>query len=275
MLTRALIVVLVLLNVSVALWWMLRDAPAVPDIKPPTGVAELQFAAAGLAENAQPQNAIAGASVAPGAGANAGATAPAAALVPAPTPAPVSAAAPAAATEVVANVPAPPAGQTPPPAAAPAPVVERCVAVGPFADEAAARSAQSRVASVLQRTRLQQEAGSSTGTRYRVMLAPAATREEAQATVQRIVAAGLGDYYIIAQGADANAIALGQYRNREGAERRVAAVRAAGFEPQLRGGDSAAVWWLQGSLAEGQSAGTARQRSGAAQQRSLDCAGLR
>lgn len=273
MLTRALIVVLVLLNVSVALWWMLREAPAVPDIKPPTGVAELQFAAAGLAENAQPQDAVADTAAAPGAGADAASTVPPAAGAPAPVMAPADAAPVATAPRVEAA--AQPAGPPTPPATAPAPAPERCVAVGPFADEAAARSAQSRGAGVLQRMRLQQEAGSSTTTRYRVMLAPAASREAAQATVQRIVAAGLSDYYIIAQGPDANAIALGQYRNREGAERRVAAVRAAGFEPQLRGGDSPPVWWLQGALAGGQSADTARQRSGAAQQRSLDCAGLR
>lgn len=265
MLTRALIVVLVLLNISVALWWMLRDTPTVPDIKPPSGVAELQFAAAGLAESAQPQKAVANAPTAVDLDAHA-ATRPPTALTPAQA---------ARATPQTAPAPIAAAALPAPPAPVAVPVPERCVAVGPYADEAAARSGQSGAAGVMQRVRLQQEADSSAATRYRVLLAPAATREEAQATVQRIVAAGLSDYYIIAQGADANAVALGQYRNREGAERRVAAVRAAGFEPQLRGGESTPVWWLQGALVAGQSPEIARQRSGAPQQRSLDCAGLR
>ena len=273
MLTRALIVVLVLLNASVALWWMLRDAPTVPDIRPPTGVAELQFAAPGLAEGAQPQPAVSGAATAAGTGPGP-AEAPAA-LTPA-TPEPVDAPAPAPAAAVAVPEPAAASVRGSAVAApAPLPTAERCVAVGPFADEATARGGQSRAAGALQRVRLQQEAGSGTSTRYRVLLAPAASREEAQATVQRIVAAGLTDYYIMAQGPDANAIALGQYRNREGAERRVAAVRAAGFEPQLRGGDSPPAWWVQGALAAGQSAENVRQRSGAAQQRSLDCTALR
>ena len=43
MLPRALLVFLVLLNVSVALWWMLRGEPVVPDVKLPSGLAELQL----------------------------------------------------------------------------------------------------------------------------------------------------------------------------------------------------------------------------------------
>lgn len=272
MLTRALIVVLLLLNISVALWWTLRAEPVLPDIKPPTGVAELQFVAAGLADNARPQTAT----PAEAPGVETTGAPGAAALVPAKVEAPVAGpvAAPPAAAPVAMPVAPPvpaPVATAPPSALAP----ERCVALGPFADEAAARSSQTRVSTVLQRAHPRQEAGSGSNTRYRVMLAPAATREEAQATVQRIVAAGLSDYYIIAQGPDANAIALGQYRNREGAERRLAAVRAAGFQPQLSGGESAPAWWLQGALVEGQSPDAVRQRSGAAQQRSLDCAGLR
>ena len=106
------------------------------------------------------------------------------------------------------------------------------------------------------------------------MLPAAANRDEAQATVKRIVAAGLSDYYIISQGEDANAVALGQYRNREGAERRMAAVQAAGFQPRLVASGDAGQWWLEGQLAAGTQPAQAQQRSGA-QSRSLECTRLR
>ncbi|HEL7630623.1 TPA: SPOR domain-containing protein, partial [Stenotrophomonas maltophilia] len=98
---------------------------------------------------------------------------------------------------------------------------------------------------------------------------------EAQATVKRIVAAGLGDYYIISQGEDANAVALGQYRNREGAERRIAAVQAAGFQPRLVASGDAGQWWVDGQLAGTAQPAQVQQRSGAARQQSLECARLR
>jgi hypothetical protein len=108
------------------------------------------------------------------------------------------------------------------------------------------------------------------------MMPAAASREEAQATVKRIAAAGISDYYIMGQGDDANAIALGQYRNREGAERRLAALSAAGFNARLVGGsEGSAQWWVDAALSATASPSAARQRTGAAQQRSLECAGLR
>lgn len=123
--------------------------------------------------------------------------------------------------------------------------------------------------------RLREQPPASGSARYRVMLPAAANREEAQATVKRIVAAGLSDYYIISQGEEANAVALGQYRNREGAERRMAAVQAAGFQPRLVASGDAGQWWLEGQLAAGTQPAQAQQRSGAAQSRSLECARLR
>ncbi|MEN5426853.1 SPOR domain-containing protein [Stenotrophomonas pennii] len=262
MLTRALIVFLVLLNVSVALWWMLRGGPVVPDVQPPSGVAELQLVDAAAPATAPSPTA----STAPLTDTTPIAAEPAAAVAASPsTEAP--------ATAPVAAAPAPPA-----PAAEPAPTPaapERCVALGPFADQAAAQGALAKAGAALTRTRLREQSTPGATSRYRVMMPPAETREAAQVTVQRIVAAGLSDYYVIGQGPDANAIALGQYRNREGAERRLAALRAAGFQAQLSGGEGASTWWLQGALADGKADPGLRQRSGAAQQRSLDCAGLR
>jgi septal ring-binding cell division protein DamX len=277
MLTRALIVVLAILNLGVALWWMLRGEPAPAPPPPTTGVAQLQLlpasasAPTGAAIASTPAAALDDVTPAPVP------PPPAAAPAQAPTQAP-TAESPAATAVAPAPVAAPPApapavAQAPAPApAAPA----QCVSLGPFTDRAAAQAAQAKAGGTLRGARLREVADAG-ATRYRVVLPAAASREDAQATVKRIVAAGLSDYYIIANGEETNAIALGQYRNREGAERRMAALSAAGFNARLiaSGGDGSAQWWLDATLAPPADASVARQRSGAAQQRSLDCARVR
>ena len=276
MLTRALIVVLAILNLGVACWWLLRDAPQKPAPPPQApGVAELRWVPGGV-DAAAAAEATAAAPTAPLMERE-----PAEKTAVAATPAPVAPAkpetAPVATTAKPVTPPAPtptPAPEKPatPPAAAEPP---RCVALGPFADRAAAAGAQGKVGSVISQVRLREQPAASGSARYRVLLPAAANREEAQATVKRIVAAGLSDYYIISQGEDANAVALGQYRNREGAERRMAAVQAAGFQPRLVASGDAGQWWLEGQLAAGTQPAQAQQRSGAAQSRSLECARLR
>lgn len=279
MLTRALIVVLAILNLGVATWWLLRDEPARAPLPPhPTGVAELRWlpggtdaAVAAQASAAAPTEALVEREAAP-ATAVAAAPAPAAA-----TPTPTSAskpAEPAKAPEPVAAIAKPaPEPVAEKPAASPAP--PRCLALGPFPDRAAATAAQSRAGNLLSQVRLREQPAASGSARYRVLLPAAASRDDAQATVKRIVAAGLSDYYIISQGEETNAIALGQYRNREGAERRMAAVQAAGFQPRLVASGDAGQWWLEGQLAAAAEPAQAQQRSGAAQQRSLECTRLR
>ena len=279
MLTRALIVVLVILNLGVALWWLLRGEPVSAPPASPVGVAQLEVLpstqappAAATPLNAAPALQDVTPTAAPVAPPQATAAAPATAVADAPAP------------TAVASAPAPtpaPVAAAPVPAAAPAavtatPTPAHCVSLGPFADRAAAQAAQSRAGGALRGARLREVADAG-ATRYRVLLPPAASREEAQAMVKRIVAAGVSDYYIIAQGEETNAIALGQYRNREGADRRLAALSAAGFKATMvaSGGDGSAQWWLDATLADGTDAAVARQRSGAAQQRSLECARLR
>ncbi len=267
MLTRALIVVLAILNVGVALWWMLRGEPVPAPVEAPAGVARLQFLDTPQAPAAAPAAApTAAASTTPLTDTTAAAPA-------APTAAP--AASPAA--TAAATPPAAPVAAAPAPAPAPAaPTPDQCLSLGPFTSRDAAIAAQGKAGDLLQRSRLREvpNAGAST---YRVMMPPSASREEAQALVKRIAAAGISDYYILGQGEDANAIALGQYRNREGAERRMAALSAAGFNARLvaNGGDGSAQWWVDATLADAASPNAARQRSGAAQQRSLECARLR
>jgi len=281
MLTRALIVVLAILNVGVASWWLLRTepAPATPP-QPATGVAELRWlpggtdaaAVAQTAAAAAPTEALQEREAAPSA---AVAATEAPAITPPADAAPTAEAAPAvtAAAQPAEPVVQKPVVETPAverPAAPP-----RCVALGPFAERAAAVAAQGRAGKLLAPARLREQPAASGSTRYRVLLPAAASREEAQATVKRIVAAGLSDYYIISQGEESNAVALGQYRNREGAERRIAAVQAAGFKPRLVASGDAGQWWLEGQLAAGSEPAQAQQRSGAAQHRSLECTRLR
>lgn len=267
MLTRALIVVLAILNVGVALWWMLRGEPVPAPVEAPAGVARLQFLDTPPAAAAAP---VAAAT-------DAASTAPLADATAAPSAPPASTATPAApaATTPAAPPAAPPVAAAPAPAA-PAPAPAQCLSLGPFTSRDTAIAAQAKAGDLLQRSRLREvpNAGAST---YRVMMPPSASREEAQALVKRIAAAGISDYYILGQGEDANAIALGQYRNREGAERRMAALSAAGFNARLvaSGGDGSAQWWVDATLADAASPNAARQRSGAAQQRSLECARLR
>jgi hypothetical protein len=279
MLTRALIVVLVILNLGVALWWLLRGEPASAPPASPVGVAQLEVlpstqAPPATATPLTPAPALQ--DVTP-ASASAPVTQP-----PVTTATPATALADTPAPTPAASVPAPaPVAAAPTPAAAPAPATAtptpaQCVSLGPFADRATAQAAQSRAGGALRGAKLREVADAG-ATRYRVLLPPAASREEAQATVKRIVAAGVSDYYIIAQGEDTNAIALGQYRNREGADRRLAALSAAGFKATMvaSGGDGSAQWWLDATLADGTDPAVARQRSGAAQHRSLECARLR
>ena len=271
MLTRALIVVLAILNVGVALWWMLRGDPApAPQADPPTGVARLQ-----LLDTPKP----AAPTAAPAAGSAALTDAtPESTAQP---PEPASPVAPAVGRPT--DTPATPANPTPaaaPPAPTPTapatPAALVCISLGPFADRDTAIAAQGKAGTLLQRSRLREVPKPGASSTYRVMLPAAASREEAQATVKRIAAAGISDYYIMAQGEDANAIALGQYRNREGAERRIAALAAAGFNARLVGGAAGtAQWWVDAALAGQATPAAARQRSGAAQQRSLECTGLR
>ena len=279
MLTRALIVVLVILNLGVALWWLLRGEPVSAPPASPVGVAQLEVLpatqappAAATPLSAAPALQDVTPAAAPVAPPEVTAARPATAVADAPAPTAVaSAPAPTPATVAAAPVPA-----AAPAAVTATPTPAHCVSLGPFADRAAAQAAQSRAGGALRGARLREVADAS-ATRYRVLLPPAASREEAQATVKRIVAAGVSDYYIIAQGEETNAIALGQYRNREGADRRLAALSAAGFKATMvaSGGDGSAQWWLDATLADGTDAAVARQRSGAAQQRSLECARLR
>ncbi|MGQ5299710.1 SPOR domain-containing protein [Xanthomonas arboricola] len=298
MYVRALIVVLIVLNAGVALWWALQPAPAAVAAPPqPAGVARLEV----LPSTAAASPAAPGEASEAGMGPAAAGTAPSDAPAPAPAPAPTStststaaaaasssidaaAAKVAATSQTSAQVPpastvAPtpnevaaaaikPSPAVPVPAAAP----ERCASLGPYAARADADAALARLRGQTTRTRVREDKDAGVST-FRVMLPNVGDRAAAQALVKRIAAAGMGDYYVIAQGEDSS-IALGQYQSRERAERRQASLVGAGFPAQLLpSGTGQSRWWID--VRSTAAIGTLQGTASAARQRSLDCAALR
>ncbi|MFB9113113.1 SPOR domain-containing protein [Xanthomonas arboricola pv. corylina] len=298
MYVRALIVVLIVLNAGVALWWALQPAPAAVAAPPqPAGVARLEV----LPSTAAASPAAPGEASEAGMGPAAAGTAPSDAPAPAPTSTSTStststaaaaasssidaaAAKVAATSQTSAQVPpastvAPtpnevaaaaikPSPAVPVPAAAP----ERCASLGPYAARADADAALARLRGQTTRTRVREDKDAGVST-FRVMLPNVGDRAAAQALVKRIAAAGMGDYYVIAQGEDSS-IALGQYQSRERAERRQASLVGAGFPAQLLpSGTGQSRWWID--VRSTAAIGTLQGTASAARQRSLDCAALR
>lgn len=233
---RALIVVLVALNLGVAAWWLSRPAASPPPVPVsdrggvPLQVLSTPAVTATLAADTDAPTALA---ASPDAGEGVGEG---------------EGAAPAPAAEIAART---------------------CFRIGPFATRAAAEAARGRVDAVMPEPQLREEPGRAS--RYRVLLPPAEDRAQAQATAQRIAAAGFDDLFVLSQGAEANAIALGTYGSRETAQRRAAALQAAGFPAQVQAQGAAAAsqwWWLGGS----DDAQAVRAAHPAAQ--ALDCTAL-
>jgi cell division protein FtsN len=219
MLIRALIVLLVVLNLGAAAWWLGRPVPApAPEPALPAGVARLQ-----LVDEAAP-----------------------------------------AATPAAAAVTASPA------------TVAVCFSLGPYTSQAAAAQAQAATAGQLLSVRVREVPGIS-ASGYQVVIAPAASLEDAQATATRIGAAGFDDFLVVRQGEQANGIALGRYRSRDAAERRLTQLQAAGFDAQLQpvGRAGPGLWWLDAGAVDGADpAAIARAASSGAPQ-PLECAALR
>lgn len=198
MLIRATIVLLAVLNLGVAAWWLWRPAPVPPAVEQPPGVPRLV-----LLEEIVP------------------AAAPPAAATPARTPArPAASAADAAGADAAGNDAAaddaaPAAAQPRAPGPAPAtPDDGNGAPAAPLAGEPRCEDAEGP--------------GSARG--WRVYLPPAPDLASAEATAARIAAAGFSDYLVLRDGAHQNGIALGMFSTEAGAQRRSAALRAAGFE---------------------------------------------
>ena len=229
---RASLVLLVVLNLGVALWWGLRsDAPAAPVEEPPSGIARLQL----LNERPDTRPAMPSASVA-------------------------------------ASPDAAPATPVASPAAAPTP--ERCFSTGPFADTAALDAARTALAPMASRLR-SRELRENGGRGWRVYLPAAADRATADASAQRLRAAGFTDLVVVSDGAEANSVALGRFSTEARARAHAAALNAAGFAARAEAlGESRSRYWLDLVAGPGFDQTQARRAAGMAV-RATDCATVR
>lgn len=240
MLARALIVLLLILNLGVALWWVGREPPP-PESAPQhaAGVELLELL-----------------------------TAPVADATAAPPPAP---------TPVATVVPADP--QPAPPPSAPAPGAAQsaavCRSLGPF-DAAGAARAEAQLRPRVRTLSVRQTQG-ETGRGWRVLMRGQPGREAASATAARLAAAGFRDYYLMPVADDGTvAIALGRYSSESAARRHQQALATAGFPAVAEplGEPGATRYWLDVAVgAEAELAGLQRA-SGAARSEARACGSL-
>lgn len=232
MLARAILVLLIVLNLGAATWWVAHDRPApAAEPAPPPGVARLQL----VSEQ------------------------PAQAGVP-----PVPASEPAAAVAT---------GST----TATATTTAQCFSLGPFATRAAADAALAKVQPLVQRAAVRSPLTQAAVRGWRVFLPAFPTMEEADAAASRITAAGFDDLMVVREGAEARSVALGRYRNEEGARSRARALGEAGFAAQVEalGGQADGPVWIEVRADAAVAPARAQAVAGAAQQRELDCAAVR
>jgi hypothetical protein len=226
MLTRALIVLLIVLNLGVAAWWALRPSPRVAADTTLAGIPKLQLAS----ERKSPLPAIA----------------------PAP---PSSATTTAPASVEFAKQDAPP----------------RCFRFGPFADMPSADAAAAKLRGSVRKATTRTT--SSGGKGWTVWLPPFADMTTAQAKALEIAGAGIKDYYVVAEGAQANAIMLGRYGSEDNAQRRIVELQAKGIQARvLPPQDAVSQAWVDVEAATGFAPAAAQARIGAKSTQSLDCA---
>lgn len=262
MLTRALIVLLVVLNLGVAAWWIWRPEPAARALEDdlPTGIARLRLlqeaetGPAGARRVEPPRDDAAGSAAVPET------TAPAMAQEPVPAPPPDTAPPvtdPSGALASAAETPpvTEPAAGAPPPA--------RCYRIGPYPDELA-RTAALPALRPYAGTMRSSETRAAAGRGWRVIVPPAADADAAKAMAERIRAAGFTDYFVVGEGADANAIALGRFSSEDRARQHAATLAAAGFPARAESlGDTRPQYWVDiVALAEAQPAAIRRAAGG-------------
>lgn len=258
---RALIVLLAVMNLGVALWWALRPAPEPEPLpEPPAGASRLL-----LASEADPQALEAAAlaaqstAVETGAGGADGADE----------------------TDALADADADPdaedgsivaAEQAGSPSESTAATELTCYRLGPWQQQAQVTAARATLQPRVQRIVQREVPVDPSG--WRVLLPPLASRDLAQATVARLEASGFNDHFIIGQGAETNAIALGRFTAEERARRHQAALGAAGFNARVEplGGGEPSLWLDVAALRlDAEAARTATQAEQASE---IGCASL-
>lgn len=237
MLTRAFIVMLVALNLGVAAWWAWRPAPQADiTVEPPSGIARLRLL------NERPD---------------------------APPPQPSQSRPVAASPAVSATTAAAPEQAA---LDADVPKAERCYRFGPFADDAAVAAARRALQPKVARLR-EESAPAERGRGWRVILPPAADRDAANAVGERLKLAGFQDFFVVASGAEANAIMLGRFGSEERARLHAASLRDAGFAAQAEpvGETKPPERWLSAAVGEGLDSAALARSSGAARAQPIAC----
>jgi hypothetical protein len=155
-----------------------------------------------------------------------------------------------------------------PPVAAP-----QCYSFGPF-DAAGYAVARAHLQGMVDTFALRAE-DPALARAWRVWLPGQPDRAAANALAARIAAAGFHDYFVMPDGGEPNAIALGRFRSEAPAQERATALRAAGFaaqaEPLL---PATAQRWLDVRAAPGFDAEAQRAAVSATQVQPLDCTRL-
>ena len=239
MASRALIVLLLILNFGVAAWWIMRPLPRERAPSQGTTVPTLVL----LREATPSQRA----------------RSPGAASTPDMPAAGVAG--------VIATATVVPATAEPAAVAATA----ACYTLGPFRDDAAL--AVARTALQRQVVRLQVRRANAGRHGWRVWMPPLADRAAADAMAARIAAAGFKDYYVMAGDGEANGIALGRFGNPAAANRQQVALATAGIAARVEEVGTPVQWIdaMAGPTLDGRAA---RAKTGAAQVRTLDCSQL-
>jgi type IV secretory pathway VirB10-like protein len=249
---RALLVLLVFLNLGVAAWALLGPEPAPAEATTPAPTRDVpELSLEPRMAQAEPPH-------------------------PAEAASPVDAEPPAASASVAK---APESPQAPAAAAAasavaiPAPA---CLRLGPYAEESAARAALAAARAQVLSGHVRQQAAREPAA-YTVSLPPQADRDQALALAQRIREAGFDDLLVVPTGDQANAIALGRYRSLAAAERRQQTLQDKGFAARISpvGEVAPAPWWLEVVVRDADASRALAGLTGAAQSRALDCAAVR
>ena len=245
--SRALIVLLLILNLGVALWWMTRvDTQPALVVDLPEGAEPLQL----LAE----------------------AAAPAVGPVQAPTPTPAATQPP---TQAQAPAQPPIAAAAPPAATDAAAAAMTCRSFGPFDDAAAAQQAQSRLRPLVLSLATRQVQPVARGWQVRMRALP--DRDAAAATATRLTAGGFRDHYLMPADADGRVdIALGRFGSEPAARRHQQALVAAGFAAiaEPLGDPASARHWIDVAAPVAADLAALQRASGAARGEAVECGTL-
>jgi cell division septation protein DedD len=154
-------------------------------------------------------------------------------------------------------------------------VPTQCVSFGPYANPALLRRAHERLQPQVFVARVRDvPVGTPRG--WRVFVPPLRTHDEAQALVDKMIAAGIDDLLVMPTGPDRNGVALGRFGNEDAARRRQAQLQAAGFSAQVAPiGNVATEGWIDVGAVATFDLARAAQDAAAPQTRPLDCATLR